>query len=122
MRIQPVILCGGSGTRLWPESRTRYPKQFMPLSSGSNLFKETLRRIEGIRDLQEPVIVSNDAYRFYASTAMDEAGKTGTVILEPCPRNTAPAIALAAFAALLILKISARRLSWPVPRLNPAGW
>lgn len=100
MKIQPVILCGGSGTRLWPASRTKYPKQFMLLGNGSNLFKETLNRTDAIMDTEAPIIVSNDAYRFYASAAMNEEGKSGTIILEPVSRNTAPAIALAAFAAL----------------------
>ena len=100
MKIQPVILCGGSGTRLWPASRTKYPKQFMLLGNGSNLFKETLCRTDGLRDTEEPIVVSNDAYRFYASNAMNEEGKAGSIILEPRGRNTAPAIALAAFAAL----------------------
>ena len=100
MKIRPVILCGGSGTRLWPASRTKYPKQFMLLGNGSNLFKETLCRTDGLRDTEEPLIVSNDAYRFYASTSMHEEGKAGSIILEPLSRNTAPAIALAAFAAL----------------------
>ena len=72
----------------------------MQLSNGSNLFKETLLRTDALRDTEEPVIVSNDAYRFYASTSMHEEGKAGSIILEPRSRNTAPAIALAAFAAL----------------------
>lgn len=100
MKIQPVILCGGSGTRLWPASRTRYPKQFMLLHNGSTLFRETLRRTDGLCDSEEPLIVSNDAYRFYARASMQEEGKTGCIILEPCSRSTAPAIALAAFAVL----------------------
>lgn len=100
MKIQPVILCGGSGTRLWPASRTKYPKQFMQLGNGSSLFKETLVRSDGLRDAEDPIVVSNDAYRFYASNAMHEEGKAGSIILEPRSRNTAPAIALAAFAAL----------------------
>lgn len=100
MKIQPVILCGGSGTRLWPPSRTKYPKQFMLLGNGSNLFKETLNRTNALTDTEDPIVVSNDAYRFYASAAMHEEDKTGSIILEPVSRNTAPAIALAAFAAL----------------------
>lgn len=100
MKIQPVILCGGSGTRLWPASRTKYPKQFMLLGNGSNLFKETLNRTNALTDTEDPIVVSNDAYRFYASAAMHEEDKTGSIILEPVSRNTAPAIALAAFAAL----------------------
>ena len=99
MKIQPVILCGGSGTRLWPASRTRYPKQFMQLANGSNLFRETLCRTDGIHDIAAPIIVSNDACRFYASSSMNDEGRIGTIILEPASRNTAPAIALAAFAA-----------------------
>ena len=100
MNIQPVILCGGSGTRLWPASRTKYPKQFMLLGNGSTLFKETLRRTDALKDTEDPIVVSNDAYRFYASASMHEEGRSGAVILEPISRNTAPAIALAAFAAL----------------------
>lgn len=100
MNIQPVILCGGSGTRLWPASRTRYPKQFMTLGNGSTLFKETLSRTDILKETEAPIVVSNDAYRFYASSSMEEEGRSGTIILEPESRNTAPAIALAAFAAM----------------------
>ena len=100
MNIQPVILCGGSGTRLWPASRAKYPKQFMILGNGDTLFKETLRRTDTLRDTEAPIVVSNDAYRFYAGASMREEGRAGSIILEPMSRNTAPAIALAAFAAL----------------------
>ena len=100
LKIQPVILCGGSGTRLWPASRTRYPKQFMLLGNGSTLFKETLRRTECLEGTRPPVIVSNDACRFFVTAALSEEGRQGTVILEPQSRNTAPAIALAACSAL----------------------
>jgi len=72
----------------------------MLLGNGSSLFKETLRRTEGLADTEKPIVVSNDAYRFYASAALSEEGRQGTIILEPKSRNTAPAIALAAFAAL----------------------
>ncbi|MBR3880544.1 MAG: mannose-1-phosphate guanylyltransferase/mannose-6-phosphate isomerase [Mailhella sp.] len=100
LKITPVILCGGSGTRLWPVSRSQYPKQFMLLSDGSTLFTETLRRTDTLSHRAEPIIVSNEACRFYASSALREEGRSGTVILEPASRNTAPAIALAAFAAM----------------------
>lgn len=100
MNIQPVILCGGSGTRLWPASRTKYPKQFMLLGDGGTLFKETLRRTDALQNTENPIVVSNDAYRFYAGAAMREENRKGSIILEPVSRNTAPAIALAAFAAL----------------------
>ena len=100
MKIQPVILCGGSGTRLWPASRARHPKQFMLLDGGSTLFSETLHRISHLEQAYAPVVVSSEDCRFYASSALNEAGCGGTVILEPAARSTAPAIALAAFCAL----------------------
>jgi len=61
LKITPVILCGGSGTRLWPASRSQYPKQFMLLSDGSTLFTETLRRTDTLPHRAEPIIVSNEA-------------------------------------------------------------
>lgn len=100
VKIQPVILCGGSGTRLWPASRARHPKQFMLLDGGSTLFSETLHRISHLEQAYAPVVVSSEDCRFYASSALNEAGCGGTVILEPAARSTAPAIALAAFCAL----------------------
>ena len=100
MRIHPVILCGGSGTRLWPLSRTAYPKQFVTLEGGHTLFKDTLRRAVAASDAGKPVIVCNKDHRFYVSSSLQEDGLNGTIILEPKPRNTAPAIALAALAVL----------------------
>lgn len=100
MKIQPVILCGGSGTRLWPASRARHPKQFMLLDGGGTLFGETLRRIAHLEQACAPIVVSGEDCRFYASSALNEAGCGGTVILEPAARSTAPAIALAAFCVL----------------------
>lgn len=101
MKIQPVILCGGSGTRLWPISRAQYPKQFMSLPNGSSLFKETILRARDIEGSKCPIIVSNDAYRFYVSSSLVEENIDGAIILEPASRSTAPAIALAAFSAFL---------------------
>lgn len=98
--IQPIILCGGSGTRLWPASRAKYPKQFMRLADGGTLFAETLQRMDYLDNALPPLIVSNNDYRFYAKTALDDAKKDGLIILEPLGRNTAPAIALAAFCSL----------------------
>ena len=100
MHIHPVILCGGSGTRLWPLSRTTYPKQFVTLEGGHTLFKDTLRRAVAASDAGKPVIVCNKDHRFYVSSSLQEDGLNGTIILEPQPRNTAPAIALAALAVL----------------------
>ncbi len=98
--IQPVILCGGSGTRLWPASRSKHPKQFMTLGNGSSLFAETLKRIDGISQTLNTMVISNNEYRFYIDECLKDAKCQGTIILEPEGRNTAPAIALAAFATL----------------------
>lgn len=96
--IVPVILCGGSGTRLWPLSRETYPKQFVELGDGRTLFKDTVRRVHGTATCLEPVVVCNESHRFYVTAELYECGVTGKILLEPAPRNTAPAIALAAFA------------------------
>lgn len=96
MKIAPVILCGGSGTRLWPISRESHPKQFVNLGNGRTLFKDTLARIKNFPEACELVAVCNEDHRFFVSEEMREAGLEGKIILEPAPRNTAPAIALAA--------------------------
>lgn len=96
--IAPVILAGGSGTRLWPLSRQGYPKQFADMGQGRTLFKSALLRATHIPESLEPVIVCNDAYRFYVASALKEGDIHATILLEPAPRNTAPAIALAALA------------------------
>lgn len=96
--LHPVILCGGSGTRLWPLSREMYPKQFVELGNGRTLFKDTLLRTVRIPDAVDPLIVCNEEHRFYVSASLLECSRQGLVLLEPEPRNTAPAIALAAFA------------------------
>ena len=96
--LYPVILCGGSGTRLWPLSREMYPKQFVDLGEGRTLFKDTLRRASQIPDIADLVIVCNEAHRFYASASLLECSLQAQIILEPEARNTAPAIALAAFS------------------------
>lgn len=96
--IVPVILCGGSGTRLWPLSREAYPKQFVDLGEGRTLFKDTVARAAAVAPDAAPVIVCNEEHRFYVTAALYQCGVSGTVLLEPAPRNTAPAIALAALA------------------------
>ena len=97
--IRPVILCGGSGTRLWPLSRELYPKQFMALGQDT-LFARTLERVGQIEGIGRPIVVCNAEHRFFAAGIMQELGVSGDIILEPQARNTAPAIALAALAAL----------------------
>ena len=95
----PVILSGGSGTRLWPLSRELHPKQFIPFD-GDTLFGKTLERVAVFEDAQEPVVVCNEHHRFFASGIVREKNLSARILLEPSPRNTAPAIALAALAAL----------------------
>jgi mannose-1-phosphate guanylyltransferase / mannose-6-phosphate isomerase len=98
--ITPVILCGGSGTRLWPLSRKAFPKQFVPLIGGKSLLRLTLERVAQLGSRQPRVVcVSSEDHRFLVAEAMTEAGVDGQVILEPVARNTAAAMALAALRA-----------------------
>jgi len=93
--IVPVILSGGSGTRLWPLSRKLHPKQFINLVNETTLFQDTILRLP--EDVAEPLIICNEEHRFLAAEQLREIGKkTKGIILEPEGRNTAPAIALAA--------------------------
>ncbi|QRF89061.1 mannose-1-phosphate guanylyltransferase/mannose-6-phosphate isomerase [Alcaligenes faecalis] len=103
--LQPVILCGGSGTRLWPLSRAGFPKQFLSFSGNSTLFQDTVLRIGSVATAdwssQAPCIVTNEQHRFSALEQLREIGVTdSTFVLEPCLRNTAPALTLAALHAL----------------------
>lgn len=94
--ITPVILCGGSGTRLWPLSRKSYPKQFAALVGDGSLFQQTALRLSG-PDFAAPVTVTNNAFRFIVTQQLAEVGiDPGAVLLEPSSRNTAPAILAAA--------------------------
>jgi mannose-1-phosphate guanylyltransferase/mannose-6-phosphate isomerase len=96
--IRPVILCGGSGTRLWPLSRTFHPKQFIQLESGT-LFGATVKRAAGTPGAGKPIVVCNENHRFFAAGLLQELRVAADILLEPMARNTAPAIALAAMAA-----------------------
>jgi mannose-1-phosphate guanylyltransferase/mannose-6-phosphate isomerase len=99
--LHPVLLCGGSGTRLWPLSRQALPKQFLPLISEKSLLQETLLRLNGIAETANPIVVCNNDHRFLVADQILEIEVTPqALILEPVGRNTAPAIALAAFCAL----------------------
>ncbi len=99
--IYPVLLCGGSGTRLWPLSRRAFPKQFLPLISDKSLLQATLLRLHGLTQLSAPIVVCSNDHRFLVADQLQEVGITpSSLILEPVARNTAPAVALAAFAAL----------------------
>ena len=102
MKVQPVILSGGSGTRLWLLSREKYPKQLLPLIGDDSLLQVTVRRLddtEGVA-LVAPIVVSNDEYRFVIAEQLRLMGKPGAIVLEPFGRNTAPALTLAALAAV----------------------
>lgn len=97
--IHPVILCGGSGTRLWPMSRRLLPKQFLPLVSDRTMLQETVLRTQGIAGIQAPLVVGGDEHRFLVAEQLRLVSAAPAVhVLEPAPRNTAPAIAAAAWS------------------------
>jgi mannose-1-phosphate guanylyltransferase / mannose-6-phosphate isomerase len=97
--IQPVVLCGGAGTRLWPLSRQAFPKQFVPLIGGKSLLELTLDRVRPLasgRSKPETMCVGSEEHRFLIKDAAEKVGAFGTIILEPVGRNTTAAMALAA--------------------------
>ncbi|MDR3495060.1 MAG: mannose-1-phosphate guanylyltransferase/mannose-6-phosphate isomerase [Ancalomicrobiaceae bacterium] len=93
--IIPVILCGGSGSRLWPASRESYPKQFLALAGGCSLFQDTLARVAGA-EFAKPIIVTGADYRFLVAEQVRAAGLTADLILEPFRRDSCAAITAAA--------------------------
>jgi mannose-1-phosphate guanylyltransferase/mannose-6-phosphate isomerase len=104
LRVTPVILCGGSGTRLWPLSRSGFPKQFLSLTGKESLFQQTVNRLQTLTDssfkLSSPLVVCNEAHRFLVMEQLRESGlESITTLLEPEGRNTAPALTLAALEA-----------------------
>ena len=105
IQVTPVILCGGSGTRLWPLSRTGFPKQFLSLTGNESLFQQAAQRLAALGNdsiqVAATVIVSGEEHRFLASEQLREVGiALGSALLEPIGRNTAPALTLAALAAV----------------------
>jgi mannose-1-phosphate guanylyltransferase/mannose-6-phosphate isomerase len=103
--VQPVIMAGGSGTRLWPLSRSGFPKQFLVLSGNTSLFQQAAARVQGLRgpqvDVAAPVIVGNEEHRFLVLDQLRELKlDPAAVLLEPVGRNTAPALTLAALQGL----------------------
>lgn len=108
IKVQPVILCGGNGTRLWPLSRAGFPKQFLCLTGSESLFQQATSRSTAIGTqssddiiTSKPYIVTGENHRFLAMEQLREAGiEVGAVLLEPIGRNTAPALTLAALCAL----------------------
>ena len=99
--IFPVVLSGGTGSRLWPLSRTLLPKQFLPLVTARTMLQETLLRLDGIPGVHQPTIVCSNDHRFLAAEQLREIGVAAAAqILEPAGRNTAPAVAVAALQVM----------------------
>jgi mannose-1-phosphate guanylyltransferase len=104
--IIPVIMAGGSGTRLWPLSRTAFPKQFIALTSSLTMLQETAARLNGLAG-DAPMVICNEEHRFLVAEQMRQQNLHPSILLEPIGRNTAPAIALAAIKAVADAKASA---------------
>ncbi|ROR98350.1 mannose-1-phosphate guanylyltransferase/mannose-6-phosphate isomerase [Raoultella terrigena] len=97
--ILPVVMAGGTGSRLWPMSRELYPKQYLRLSGNDSMLQDTILRLKGL-DVSAPIIICNEQHRFLAAEQLRQIGQlSNNIILEPVGRNTAPAIALAALSA-----------------------
>lgn len=116
--LQPVILSGGSSTRLWPASRSLHPKQLLPLTGEQTLLQQTANRVSSANaDATDAIIVCNAAHRFLVAEQIRAIDQSGIVVLEPEGRNTAPAVAL---AAMLALKNSAAGAEAPLLLVMPA--
>ena len=102
--IVPVILSGGSGTRLWPLSRELFPKQLLALVGDRTMLQETVARLDGLEDVTAPLVICNDEHRFLVAEQLREIGvEPLAIVLEPVGRNTAPAVAVAAAKAAELL-------------------
>ena len=94
-------MSGGSGSRLWPQSRSLYPKQFLPLVNERSMLQNTIARLDGLADIGKPLLIANEEHRFLVAEQLRQMGREAeAIILEPVGRNTAPAVALAALKAL----------------------
>ena len=101
MKITPVILCGGSGTRLWPLSRKDHPKQYLSFVGDKTMLQETILRLRGLDNITDPIIVCNSDHRFLVAEQCQQIDITNaTILLEPVAKNTAPAIVAAALQSL----------------------
>lgn len=112
-RVVPVILSGGSGSRLWPLSREHYPKQLLALAGERTMLQQTALRLEGFPGIGSPVLVCNDEHRFLVAEQLREIGKApANIILEPVGRNTAPALTL---AAVMLEKVDPQAIMLVMP-------
>lgn len=125
--IVPVILAGGSGTRLWPLSREMYPKQLINIIGEKTMLQETLARLSGLEDIGNPIVICNDNHRFMVAEQLREIKITAeSILLEPVGRNTAPALAIAALRMLsqgldpLLLVLPADHIIKDVPVFHDA--
>ena len=96
MNLRPVILCGGSGTRLWPESRASLPKQFIPLTSKKSLFELSLIRLKSFKKILKPIILTSHKYEFHVKKALNSTGIQASIILETEPIGTTAAMYISA--------------------------
>lgn len=124
--MKPVVLAGGSGSRLWPKSRAALPKQFLRLTSNLTMLQETVARLDGIH-IDQPIVICNESHRFLVAEQLRQQNiQHGGILLEPMGRNTAPAIALAALHARLkgedptLLVLAADHLINDVPAFHQA--
>ena len=135
MLITPVLLCGGSGTRLWPLSRKSYPKQFVSLIGDETLFQASARRLSGATDglkFAAPMVLTNSDFRFIVTEQLQAVGiDPGAILIEPEGRNTAPAVLAAALRAHAedadaVLLVAPLITLCPMPphsrRRSPAAW
>ncbi len=96
-------MSGGSGSRLWPQSRSLYPKQFLPLVNDQTMLQNTISRLDGLEFISAPLVIANEEHRFLVAEQFRQMGrKASSIILEPVGRNTAPAVALAALKAVAV--------------------
>ncbi|WP_246480870.1 mannose-1-phosphate guanylyltransferase/mannose-6-phosphate isomerase [Motiliproteus sediminis] len=99
--IVPVVMSGGSGSRLWPASRAHCPKQFLPLVNGTSMIQDTVQRLDGLDGLCPPLVICNESHRFLVAEQLRAIDQSHSgILLEPVGRNTAPAVALAALHAM----------------------
>jgi len=98
-KITPVLLAGGAGSRLWPVSRDRLPKQFQPLVGALSTYQQTLKRVSDVSLYLDPLVITNEDFRFFAKRQAEEVGVHATIALEPARRDSAAAMAIAAVVA-----------------------